>query len=166
MNKSKKNLPAADHGGKSVKGGGHPSSAPTPAQKDIDAGTGYSVSGYQNTPGIADPGVPGSRTNPVEKGRMPQPAHPHPHGQLPAKKGEPASEHTEPSKPGSGDPDLPDKPKEKMTVYATARPALPKSANRPKTKIAGSAKKNTRMQPVLTKKDANAASRPKKQSKG
>lgn len=48
-----------------------------------------------------------------------------------------------------------------MTVYATAKTALPDSANRPKTKVAGSARKNTRMQPVLTKKDADAASRPK-----
>jgi hypothetical protein len=150
MNKSKKNPPAAEHGSKRLKGGGHPSSA----QEDIDAGT-----------GIADPGVPGSRTNPVEKGRKPQPAHPHPHGQLPALIGEPASEPLEPLNPRLDDPDLPDMSKETMTVYATARTALPDSANRPKTKIAGSAKTNTRMQPVLTKKDAEAASHPKKQSK-
>ena len=60
-----------------MKGGGRPSSAPTPAQKDIDAGEGHSIPGYQNTPGIADPGVPGSRTNPVEEGREPQSAKPH-----------------------------------------------------------------------------------------
>jgi len=71
------NPSSPEHGGRSVKGGGRPSSAPTPAQKDIDAGEGYSVPGYQKTPGIADPGVPGSRTNPVEEGRAPKSAKPH-----------------------------------------------------------------------------------------
>lgn len=166
MNNSKKISTAAEHGGKSVSGGGHPSSTPTPAQKDIDAGSGYSVPGYQNTPGIADPGVPGSRTNPVEKGRKPQPAHPHPHGPLPSMISESAVEPLDPRNP-RGDPSgRIDKPKETMTVCATAKTALPDSANRPKTKIAGSAKTNTRMQPVLTKEDADAAIRPKKQSKG
>ena len=96
MKKSKKNPPTPEHGGKSVKGGGRPSYAPTPAQKDIDAGTGHSVTGYQMTPGIADPGVPGIRTNPVEKGRDPQPANPHPHGQVPSLKGELTAEHLKP----------------------------------------------------------------------
>ena len=87
-------------------------------------------------------------------------------------KGELASEHLEPLNPRRDQSDRIDKPKKKitakkkMTVYATAKTALPDSANRPKTKVAGSAKKNTRMQPVLTKKDAKAASRPKRQSKG
>lgn len=40
-------------------------------------------------------------------------------------------------------------PAKKMTVYAKARKANPDSANRPKTRVAGSVKKNTRMQPVL-----------------
>ncbi len=52
-------------------------------------------------------------------------------------------------------------PAKKMTVHATAKDALPDSANRAKTKVAGSTKKNTRMQPVLTEKDAKAIDRPK-----
>jgi hypothetical protein len=83
-----------EYGGKSVKGGGHPSSAPSPAQKDIDAETGHSVAGYQQTPGIADPGVPGSRTNPVEEGREPEPAEPHSQNKVPATKG-PAARRVE-----------------------------------------------------------------------
>lgn len=88
---------AGEHGGKSVKGGGDPSNAPTPARKDIAAGTGKSVPGYQKTPGIADPGVPGSRTNPVEEGRDPAPANPpDAKGQPPALKGKLAKDHLEP----------------------------------------------------------------------
>ncbi len=151
MNKSKKNPPAAEHGSKRLKGGGHPSSA----RKDIDAGI-----------GIADPGVPGSRTNPVEKDRKPQPAKTHPRGQVPATKGELGSEHLKAVNRRRDQSDPPDMPKKKMTVNATAKTALPDSANRPKTKIAGFAKTITRIQPVLTKKDTNASSRPKKQSKG
>lgn len=79
-----------------MKGGGDPSYAPTPAQKDIEAGTGHAVAGYQNTPGIGDPGVPGSRTNPVEEGREPEPANPHSRGQVPATKGTLAAEHLNP----------------------------------------------------------------------
>ncbi len=78
-----------------MKGGGDPSYAPTPAAKDIAAGTGHSVAGYQKTPGIADPGVPGSRTNPVEEGREPKSANPKPKGKVPATKGGLASEHLE-----------------------------------------------------------------------
>jgi len=48
-------------------------------------------------------------------------------------------------------------PAKRMTVHATAKTALPDSANRPKTCVAGSTKKNTRMQPVLDAKDAKAA---------
>lgn len=44
----------------------------------------------------------------------------------------------------------------KMTVHAKARTAMPDSANRPKTKVAGSTKKNTRMRPVLSEKKARA----------
>ena len=46
---------------------------------------------------------------------------------------------------------------QKVTFHAKAKTALPDSANRPKTKVAGSAKKNTRMQPVLTGKQAKKA---------
>ncbi len=48
-------------------------------------------------------------------------------------------------------------PTKKMTVIAKARKAMPDSANRPKTKVAGSTKKNTRMQPVLSDKNAKTA---------
>ncbi|MBA3651878.1 MAG: hypothetical protein H0W66_10470 [Chthoniobacterales bacterium] len=41
-------------------------------------------------------------------------------------------------------------------VTAKARTALPDSANRPKTKVAGSTKQNTRMQPALTDQKAQA----------
>ncbi|MGI8438284.1 MAG: hypothetical protein ACR2NX_15525 [Chthoniobacterales bacterium] len=49
-----------------------------------------------------------------------------------------------------------------MTVTAKARTALPDSANRPKTKVAGSTKKNTRMQPLLSDKKAQAVKTKKK----
>ncbi len=38
----------------------------------------------------------------------------------------------------------------KMTVFAKAREAYPNLANRRNTRVAGSTKKNTRMQPVLS----------------
>lgn len=44
-----------------------------------------------------------------------------------------------------------------MTVHARAKKALPDSANRPKTKVVGSTKKNTRMRPVLSDAKAKAA---------
>ena len=48
-------------------------------------------------------------------------------------------------------------PAKKTTVHAIAKTALPDSANRPKTKVAGSTKKNTRMEPVLDGQQAKAA---------
>ncbi len=48
-------------------------------------------------------------------------------------------------------------PAKKMTVHATARPATPDSANRPKTDVAGSTKKNTRLRPVIGDGKAEAA---------
>ena len=48
-------------------------------------------------------------------------------------------------------------PAKKMTVQAKARTATPDSANRPKTKVAGMTKKNTRMQPALSDEKASAA---------
>jgi len=48
-------------------------------------------------------------------------------------------------------------PAKKMTVHATAKTALPDSANRPKTKVAGTIKKNTRMQPALSDEKGSAA---------
>ncbi|MEO8043523.1 MAG: hypothetical protein ABI674_01340 [Spartobacteria bacterium] len=53
-------------------------------------------------------------------------------------------------------------PAKKMTVHAKARKATPDSANRPKTKVAGSTKKNTRLRPVLSKKKATAVRTKKK----
>ncbi len=50
---------------------------------------------------------------------------------------------------------MPEKNK-KMTVTAKARTATPDSANRPKTKVAGSTKKNTRMRPALGDEKATA----------
>ena len=47
-------------------------------------------------------------------------------------------------------------PTKKMTVQAEAKTALPDSTNRPKTKVAGTTKKNTRMQPTLGDKAAAA----------
>ena len=55
-------------------------------------------------------------------------------------------------------------PTKKVTVHAKARPALPESANRPKTKVAGSVKKNTRMKSALTSKEAKTATRSKVKS--
>lgn len=46
---------------------------------------------------------------------------------------------------------------EKMSTDAKARPALPDSANRPKTKVAGMTKKNTRMKPVLREEEGVSA---------
>ncbi len=53
-------------------------------------------------------------------------------------------------------------PTKKMTVIAKARKAMPDSANRPKTKVAGSTKKNTRMHPVLSERKAKAVKTTKK----
>jgi hypothetical protein len=55
------------------------------------------------------------------------------------------------------------KPK-KVTVHAKAKTALPDSANRPKTKVAGSRKRNTRMVPVLSDEEAKAVGAVKKKS--
>lgn len=50
----------------------------------------------------------------------------------------------------------------KMTVHAKARKANPDSANRPKTRVAGSTKKNARMQPVLSAAQAKKAAAKKR----
>ena len=44
-----------------------------------------------------------------------------------------------------------------MTVQAKAHTATPDSANRPKTKVAGSIKKHTRMQRAFSDEKASAA---------
>ena len=56
---------AADHGGDAVKGGGHPSDSPVPPEEAIHDAQGIPTTAHGKTAGTADPGVPGSRTNPV-----------------------------------------------------------------------------------------------------
>jgi hypothetical protein len=63
---------AGDHGGDSVKGGGHPAEAALSAADEITEGTGGAVEGRGRKPGMNDPGVPGSRTNPVHGGAQPE----------------------------------------------------------------------------------------------
>lgn len=58
---------AQEHGGDAVKGGGHPAGSSLPASEPIEDALGHTVTGHAKTPGTADPGVPGSRTNPVTK---------------------------------------------------------------------------------------------------
>jgi len=52
-------------GGQDVKGGGHPADEKLTEQEEIDIGLERPLTGHAKTPGIDDPGVPGSRTNPV-----------------------------------------------------------------------------------------------------
>lgn len=56
---------AAEHGGDSVSGGGHPDEKSISAEEAINEGTGQPFAGHGRVPGTADPGEPGSRTNPV-----------------------------------------------------------------------------------------------------
>ncbi len=67
---------AAEHGGDAVKGGGHPSDSPVPAEEAIDDALGRPVAGHAKTAGTGDPGVPGSKTNPVHPRREPPPEAP------------------------------------------------------------------------------------------
>ncbi len=57
-------------------------------------------------------------------------------------------------------------PTKKVTVHAMAKTALPDSANRPKTKVAGSTKMNTRMQSALNEKEAKDATKAAKKKSG
>jgi len=63
---------AAEHGGDAVKGGGHPADDSVSAEEAIEDGQGRSTSGHAKVPGTADPGVPGSRTNPVSSEKKPE----------------------------------------------------------------------------------------------
>jgi hypothetical protein len=63
---------AAEHGGDAVKGGGHPADDSIPAEEAIEDGQGRSVTGRGKVAGTADPGVPGSRTNPVNPEKQAQ----------------------------------------------------------------------------------------------
>jgi hypothetical protein len=51
-----------DHGGNSVKGGGHPGDQTVSADEEISDAMGELVSARKGIPGTNDPGVPGSRT--------------------------------------------------------------------------------------------------------
>jgi hypothetical protein len=70
-----------EHGGDSVKGGGHPASETVPAEEEIEDAQGNMIGSRGRTPGTNDPGVPGSRTqtgvgdeSDIDSGR----ANPHP----------------------------------------------------------------------------------------
>jgi hypothetical protein len=63
---------AAEHGGNAVKGGGHPADDSVPEDEAIEDALGNLVSGRGKVPGTGDPGVPGSRTNPVAPGKEPE----------------------------------------------------------------------------------------------
>jgi hypothetical protein len=60
---------APEHGGSGVAGGGHPADSSVPPEEAIDDALGYAVTGHGKTAGTADPGVPGTWTNPVESGQ-------------------------------------------------------------------------------------------------
>ena len=64
---------APERGGNALHGGGHPSDETLPEQTYIAEDLGEPVPGRGKKPGDGDPGVPGSRTNPVRPGAEPQP---------------------------------------------------------------------------------------------
>ena len=57
-------LLAPEHGGDTVKGGG-PADSPATPEEEIAEATGRAFVGHGKTPGTGDPGVPGSKTNPI-----------------------------------------------------------------------------------------------------
>jgi hypothetical protein len=63
---------APDHGGQNVKGGGSDSDPSGTWEEEIADALGQTFPARGRAPGTADPGVPGSRTNPVRPGREPQ----------------------------------------------------------------------------------------------
>src|SRR4051812_25457657 len=71
----------ADHGGDSVKGGGHPADETVSADEEIRDAMGEMTPQRRGTPGTNDPGVPGSRTE-TGRGKPERDesarAHPHP----------------------------------------------------------------------------------------
>src|SRR3954454_241263 len=71
----------ADHGGDSVKGGGHPADETVSADEEIRDAMGEMTPQRRGTPGANDPGVPGSRTE-TGRGKSERDesarAHPHP----------------------------------------------------------------------------------------
>ncbi len=52
-----------DHGGNSIKGGGHPADETVPAEEEIRDALGEMTPQRSGIPGTNDPGVPGSRTH-------------------------------------------------------------------------------------------------------
>lgn len=67
-------ISAAEREGDSVKGGGRPGAAKVSAEDQIAEMTGHTVTGRGGRPGIDDPGVGGSRTNPADPGAEPESA--------------------------------------------------------------------------------------------
>jgi hypothetical protein len=71
----------ADHGGDSVKGGGHPADETVPAEEEIRDALGEMTPQRGRMPGTNDPGVPGSRTQTGQGKPMEDESarsHPHP----------------------------------------------------------------------------------------
>ena len=67
-------LHSPEREGDSLKGGGHPADVQVPEDIEISEMTGETIGGHGKVPGINDPGVPGSKTNPVNPEKQPQPA--------------------------------------------------------------------------------------------
>jgi hypothetical protein len=67
-------LLAPERQGDSLKGGGRPGDAPVPEETENEEMSGHTVTGHGKVPGIDDPGVGGSKTNPVDPEKTPQPA--------------------------------------------------------------------------------------------
>ena len=63
---------APEHGGVNVKGGRPQADPEDDGSEQIMDALGQTVTGHGKTPGTGDPGVPGSRTNPVHSGTKPQ----------------------------------------------------------------------------------------------
>jgi hypothetical protein len=61
-------LYAPERGGDAVKGGGHPAAEKLPKNVEISEMQGDLIGGHAKKPGINDPGVPGSKTNPGDAG--------------------------------------------------------------------------------------------------
>lgn len=73
---------APEHGGETVKSGPAKDHAPVTGEEEIADALGQTFPGRGRVPGTADPGVPGSRTNPVNADRLPEPKSDKPVGPL------------------------------------------------------------------------------------
>jgi hypothetical protein len=78
---------AAEREGDSLKGGGHPADVPVPESTEIDEMSGEPVPDRGKIPGIDDPGVPGSKTHPLDPDKEPQRPGSHPVDPLPPRGG-------------------------------------------------------------------------------